>query len=199
MMMSVQRRSFAALLIAGLMAVYASSTHAQVSGVPGDGVPDLYYFAEASEAPNGESRPAGRMLLDTDGSNFVALLLSDRDEHFFTGCILCDGGNINAPPPPGHFYAAGNINDSTQWIRAFPLAGPGPVGVFDLADGPAGLDDTYFTPIFQGPAGNSWSFRFAADDEKFFSNVTVVPEPATGSLLLMLAGPLLVNIFRRRG
>ena len=179
-------------LVAVLVSVSAAASFGQVtagpSGVPGDDIPDVYYFQET-----------GLLQVDTDGQDFVALLVSDTSATFFDNCILCDGGGIDFPPPPGHFYTVGNINDASQWIRTFPLSGDGPQGVYDLAMGTPGLTQSYFTEIFDDTATEDlWSFRFATNDSgQFFSNVTViVPEPATFSLL-GVAGLALLGLRRR--
>ena len=73
---------------------FAAQVTAQVtaalSGIPGDGIPDLYYFAVDGQAPNGESRDGGTLTLDTDGVDFLALLVSDYPQaHFFQRMYHC--------------------------------------------------------------------------------------------------------------
>ena len=83
------------------------------------------------------------------GEDFVGLIVSGPD--FRPGCILCDGDSLPALTPPGFaFFTQGFIAGSTQWVRTFPLSGPGPVGVFDLSIGPTGLTDADF-PVSHDP------------------------------------------------
>ena len=168
----------------------AAQVTAAPSGIPGDGIPDLYYFRDDGlTAPNGQTRDAGTLTLDTDGADFAALLVSDVEAHFFNGCILCDGGSGPCNTPSNcHFFTAGNIHGSSQWIRTHPLSGPGPIGIFDLGLGLAGLDSSYFQEVFDDQlAEDLWSFRFSTDSSgQFFSNVTIVPEPS--AMLLCVAG-----------
>ena len=146
------------------------------SGGPGDGIPDLYYYQGTATAPNGEMRDAGTLSLDTDGCDFVALLVSSPD---LTGdCVVCDGSvleNPNQPFPNNmHTFTHGFINGSTQWIRTLPLVSDGPIGIFDMAVSP-GLEGADFPPLFDG---DQWSVTLAKDDGGvIYTNVTVVGAP----------------------
>ena len=105
------------------------------SGVPGDGVPDVYYN------PSGVRRvptsvgvlevAPGMLLFDTDDWTIDELLVGGPDVST-SGCSLCDGGNL-----PGAMadlsdastwsvsYAAGTM----EWVRQSPLTGNGFRGV----------------------------------------------------------------------
>ena len=198
----IQKLVLAVFVVALACGRNIGSVEAQIiaadSGVPGDGIPDLYYFPTGGiTAPNGVRSPPGTLLLDTDGSDFFVLFVADADAHFFNGCILCEGDLIPAPPPPGHVYTVGNINGYTRWIRTFPLTGPGPRGLVNLARGPTGLSEDYFARILEDPnSGEFWSFRFvSASGAEFYSNVWV-PEPS--SSLLMFAGLFLITKVRKQ-
>lgn len=155
------------------------------SGVPGDGIPDIYYFATATtiETSLGPmTRDAGYVVLDTEKTTeFLGLVVSDVNSYFLDGCILCGNDIIPDPPHPGHVYNVGSFDQGTVWKKAFPLDGSGPTGVFDLAQGPGGLPDTYFDQRYQPPAGGSfWSAWYIPSGNGlvgFYTNVTVVPEP----------------------
>jgi hypothetical protein len=109
----------------------------RISGIPGDGIPDFYYFSEEATILMSSglvSRPAGFMVVDTDGTDIVGVLIGGPDvsENTFPGCALCDGMNL-----PGIDYLA-NVSSwtvgytsagRTEWIRTNPLQGRGFVGV----------------------------------------------------------------------
>ena len=96
------------LLTIVLLAHTASTSLAQIgeqSGKPGDGIPDFYYFAvDGSRLMSSGSvhRPAGTMIVDTDGADLVAWLIGGPDVSR-TDCYLCDGMNM-----PGEDALAGS-------------------------------------------------------------------------------------------
>ena len=62
-------------------AIAVGQTVAQVSRVPGDGIPDIYYYLQT-----------GFMDIDTDGVDMVAFFIGGADVST-VGCSLCDGMN----------------------------------------------------------------------------------------------------------
>ena len=68
-------------------------------GIPGDGIPDVYYWTASGDgaaAPNGEIKTAGTLQLDTDGVDFVVLFVSSPTNLTAPeNCLLCDGGEID--------------------------------------------------------------------------------------------------------
>lgn len=112
--------------------------------VPGDGIPDLYYFpADGLTVATSEgdlSLPAGWLTIDTDGNDMVALLVSGPDAEpqlgAGTGCDkatgLCDGGSLPDPlAPPFNIssWSFGRSAGSNQWIRGNPLNTTGFQGI----------------------------------------------------------------------
>ena len=78
-------------------------------------------------------------------------------------------------------------------MRTAPLVGPGPIGIFDLADD--GVGDATFPPHdFLG--GNSAVFGDAMGLSFDFDVTLVVPEPT--SAVTALLGTLAVLALRRR-
>jgi hypothetical protein len=126
-------------LVLGCIMFAAMAANGQVSGVPGDGIPDLYYFqtdglmAMTSLGPI--SRPGGSMVLDADGYDTVAVLIAGKDVSTdVLGCDLCDGMNLpqDSATSAGTFtvgYGGVAPNGSSQWIRTAPLQGTGFRGV----------------------------------------------------------------------
>ena len=133
------------LVLLVLATPLAAQVTAGLSGLPGDGIPDIYF------APSN-----GLLVLDTDGRDFNSLLVADSAAHFFNGCLLCDGDSLLGPNGD-HIYTVGNIGQSTQWVRVLPFQGPAPDGVFVVARGPTGLGQSYFEEIFDDQAESLWS------------------------------------------
>lgn len=124
-------------VVLGCVALCASIAGAQdvaaVSGVPGDGIPDFYYFVDGSPANTSAglvAMPAGTLTVDSDGADLVAMFVGGADVST-AGCALCDGQNL-----PGADALAGASTwtlgfsaGSSQWIRTNPLQGNGFRGV----------------------------------------------------------------------
>ncbi len=134
------------------------------SGLSGDAIPDLYYFADT-----------GSLQLDTDGWDFVLVMVSTPHPLSTRYCVLCDTDLI-----AGQQYTAGFILESSQWIRVDPLIGSGPAGVFELSTGLAGLSRGDFPRRYDLEDGQvvdddgDWSVIFMTDAaDLFFTNVTI--------------------------
>ena len=114
--------------------------------MPGDGVPDLYYFSQDGLTVDTSfgmvSRPAGVMLLDSDGFDINAVLIGGPDVSTplvslgdgNVGCYLCEGMNLpqtSATSAGTYTVGYGGVvpTGSTQWIRTSPLQGSGFIGV----------------------------------------------------------------------
>jgi hypothetical protein len=197
-----------------LTAICIAPLAAQVSGVPGDGIPDFYYFAtdgtvETSVGPI--TREAGVMTMDTDGIDIVAMFIGGPNATL--SCLLCNGENLPGTDALGNSstWTIGFSAGSNQWVRTNPLSGPGFRGVVGeafidgnvmqlpwpddqppfltfgsgLASFNPGLSENSFSKVFDGGAFNvQWASDSGAGG---FTNVAVVvPEP--GGMLLLLSG-----------
>lgn len=193
------------------LALFTSTAVGQVSGIPGDQVPDFYYFAtdakvETSVGP--VSRPAGTLLMDTDGTDAIAMLIGGPDAT--TNCELCEMPNLPDPNPPffASSWAAGFINGSTQFIRTAPIQGVGFEGVIGEYEDPFGIFPDFgitnygpgltandFDSVFIDDNGEFWEVIYGRDvGPNLFTNVTVIPEPT--SLLGLLAGCMMLSRMR---
>ncbi|MHC4992730.1 MAG: hypothetical protein ACYTGC_17300, partial [Planctomycetota bacterium] len=175
----------------GVIALLVGGTaSAQVSGTPGDGIPDVYYFPADGLTVNTSvgvvGRPGGTLLLDTDGVDVVVILVAGPNG--IPGCDLCDGGFLPDPNNPPFFasnWTMGFAAGSTQWVRTNPFIGPGYVGVVGEDDDPnnlgfpdhgltnygPGLSDADFPGSFDGGR----SVLIASDSGAHVTtNVTVV-------------------------
>ncbi|MEM8681413.1 MAG: PEP-CTERM sorting domain-containing protein [Planctomycetota bacterium] len=121
------------LLLGCLCASFSSAQVGEVSGVPGDGIPDFYYFAEETTVMMSSGpvrREAGHLVVDTDGTDVVAMLVGGPDVTL--SCGLCSGNVL-----PGIDYLANvsnwvvgySPNGRTEWLRTNPLTGRGFIGV----------------------------------------------------------------------
>ncbi len=208
-------------LIGAMVFVLAISCHLEAQ-VPGDGIPDLYYFPSDGTANTSLgviSRPAGTLTVDTDGTDMIAVLISGPDvsqppaQPGGVGCDLCDNGFLpclNCPPFFTATWAVGFAARATQWIRTAPLSGLGYQGVigddpnpngffpeFGLANYGPGLGGSAFPPIFDDGTGQLFSAIMASDNGDVFYLNFVVPEPASG-VTAMFALCILVARRRRR-
>lgn len=151
--MSCQLRKLALVCSAVLLA--AGSAFAQESGMPGDGIPDFYYFSmdglTAATSMGDVSRPAGTLLLDTDGfdGGVVAMLVGGPNVSVAPGCDLCNNQQLPTSSLSGDTYTVGFAAGSTQWVRTSPLSGRGFLGVI----GTGYTDNT-------GAVQNSWPADF---------------------------------------
>lgn len=141
-------------LVMGLVCAAASFANAQMSGVPGDNIPDFYYFQDELAGPVMTSfglvdRPAGTLLLDADGYDVVAALVGGPNVSV-TGCDLCNNQQLPTSSLSGDTFTVGFAAQSTQWVRTSPLSGRGFVGVI----GTGYVDNT-------GATQNSWPADFA--------------------------------------
>ncbi len=128
-------------IVCGIVVVFfvPCAAIAQVSGVPGDGIPDFYYFpSDGLTVPTSfgpVSRPVGTMLMDTDGFDVNAVLIAGLDVTTRSlGCDLCEGMNLpqTSATSAGTYtvgYGGAAPNGSSQWIRTSPLQGSGFIGV----------------------------------------------------------------------
>ncbi len=180
--------------------------NAQMSGVAGDGIPDVYYFAKTGRVESSAGpivRPGGVLTLDTDGvaNDIVAILVGGPN--VLADCDLCAGVNLPTQSPAHSQWTVGFSGGSSQWIRTSPLSGDGFKGVigtacYDAADqlqswpadgggldfpeagladyGP-GLAAGSFDEVFSDGVDN-WSVLLATDaGGQIFTNVTVIDEP----------------------
>lgn len=188
------KQPLAAALAGVIILVFPSVATGQ--GVPGDGIPDVYYWVDdGAVAPNGfVSRTRGVLLLDTDGTDLSGVLVSSPTDFSAPGvCILCEGGSYPSTTWPFQvFFTVGYINGWTQWLRSFPLSGPGPIGIFHLADDEMG--NAVFPPR---PEFNGFSAAFENDAAiTWYFDVTLVrvSEPGTSGLLALAMMLLLRRI-----
>lgn len=176
--------------------------------IPGDGLPDVYYFAEdglsATTSLGPISRPGGTVIVDTDGTDMVAVIIGGQDA--ITGAVD-DGsyliGDSNRLPDPdagaplfASDWTAGVNPNGNQFIRTNPLDTDGFVGVVgEHLDDPfnlfpnVGLIDfglgAQFDSTIDDGTGTMWEVTTATSGgASFFTNVTpVVPEPSSLALL----------------
>jgi hypothetical protein len=150
----------------------ACAAHAQV---PGDGVPDLYYFSQdglmADTSFGMITRPAGVMVLDSDGFDVNAVLIAGADVTTplvtlgdgNVGCYLCEGMNLpqtSATSAGTYTVGYGGVvpMGSSQWIRTSPLQGSGFIGVVGtgfVGDGGAQPWPAEFLAFLDYPEDNS--------------------------------------------
>jgi len=130
--MKKQFRSIGLVMVCIVCASVAAN--AQVSGVPGDGIPDFYYFQDDTSPSVQTSfglidRPGGTMVVDTDGYDAAAMLIGGKNVSTLAlGCDLCDGMNLpqSSATSAGTYtvgYGGVEPNGSSQWIRTAPLQG----------------------------------------------------------------------------
>ncbi len=177
---------FAAMLAA--VALFVGISVGQV-GISGDGIPDVYYFANSGSVLTSMgtiSRPAGTLVLDTDGIDMVALLVGGPNVSL-AGCLLCDDEDLPGIDIVANVgtYTVGFANGATQWVRTAPLQALGFRGVVGtgyidgggatqswpavdfpqdgLADYGGGLMDSDFVKVFDDGAGTFRSVRWATD------------------------------------
>lgn len=198
------------------------SGHSQESGVPGDGILDAYYFPSDGHILTSQgmiTRPAGTLTVDTDGSDMIAILIGGQDVSAEPLCDLCNNGAIfdpNAIGFPLSSWVVGYVNESSQWIRISPLDAQGFDGVlgetfvpnpdpnnsypaFGLADYGAGLGEDDFPKVFADGDGRNWNVVYAGNNNgTWYTNVTVVPEPAA-LLQLMFCLAIASRRWRRPG
>ncbi len=132
------------LAVASLL-LSACVANAQVSGTPGDGIPDFYYFSQDglfADTTFGQiTRPAGTLTVDSDGFDINAMLVGGANVSLPPACDLCEGPPAGPGPnnlPESSATQAGTYTvgyggvvptGSSQWIRTSPLQGRGFVGV----------------------------------------------------------------------
>ena len=189
-------RAFVAAVACFALPAYAQT--AALSGVPDDGIPDVYYFAVDGETLTTRgliSRSAGTLVLDTDGMDFVWISVGGADVSQSPDCDLCDDGvlpNLNLPPFFISEYSVTGSSLDTVWEMTNPVT-PGFVGVVaEFDDDECGFgdprcpefglanygDSAEFNRIHDDGNGNFWHVRFESFNQgDVFTDVTVVPEP----------------------
>jgi hypothetical protein len=183
-------------LLAGLL-LWDVAAAQVTSGVPGDGVPDFYYFpsdgltAQTSLGPI--TRRAGVMTVDTDGVGFAATLVGGP----LPTCLLCDGEQLPSPDGSASTWSTGFVASGLQFIRTSPLSGPGFQGVvgtgFLDSDGVAQPWPADVLPFANYPEEGIVEFAPGMSMDEFglvswgggmggggTTFVTVVPEPNFG-------------------
>lgn len=200
-------------MVLGCVVLLTGFAQAQESGVPGDNIPDVYYFCGGPECGSSVvtsagvvSRPVGTLLVDTDGTDMVALLVGGPDAIASSpddGNWLV-GGTASLPDPDAtpiaiSSWSPGFIDGKAQWIRTNPLNTAGFNGVVGEYDGgdpflafyPAvgvanyGPDAT-FDEVFDDGTGAMWEVTYATNESgTIWTNVTpvIIPEPTSWSLL----------------
>ncbi len=103
--------------VLGCIVMFAGVTQAQVSGVPGDGIPDVYYWA-VDNAPVTTSagvitRPLGTVLVDTDSVDMVALLIGSPSDSLTTELA---GATASLPDPNNPPF------NNSSWTTGFDCA-----------------------------------------------------------------------------
>lgn len=201
--------------VLGCIVCLAGIAQGQVSGVPGDGVPDLYYFTAdgltAITSVGPITRPLGTVLMDTDGTDMVAVLIGGPDGVHELGAGPSNSSlpDPNAPPFFASSWTNGFIADKEQFIRTNPLTGDGFRGVIgeytdqfgifpDLGLANYGAGAQFIKNVDDG-TGTMWEVQYATNASGvFFTNVTpvVIPEPGAMSLLSLAAFGLLALIRR---
>jgi hypothetical protein len=219
-------KSTSRVVVAAVFAM-AMMSGVATAQVPGDGIPDVYYFPTDGEVMTSQgmiSRPAGDLTLDTDGADIVAFFVGGADVST-SGCNLCDGNNL-----PGTDALAGTSAwtvgfsaGSVQYIRTNPLSGTGFRGVVGTgfvdgtdtvqdwpADQPPFLDfsdigvglanygpGATFDKVFDGGAADV-QWANDAGGGGFVNVTTVTTIPEPASFsLLGLAGLALLGLRRR--
>jgi hypothetical protein len=175
----------------------ASVAWSQISGFPGDGIPDIYYsqFGGTVQTSIGPiSLPAGWLTVDTDGSDMVTILIGGAldvatvgpTDGVTPGCDLCNNGSLPDPNnPPFNFssWTTGFINGSNQWVRTAPLTTTGYQGVIGQDPDPfdifpdTGLafygSNPQFDAVFDDGSGQLWEVVFATfDSGTIYTNVS---------------------------
>jgi hypothetical protein len=196
-------------MVLGCVFLLAGFAQAQVSGVPGDNIPDFYYFylpgdTTAMTSIGPVTRPQGTMIVDTDGTDVVTMLIGGADVtgNPDDGRYLI-GNTARLPDPNGSAplfnsdWTVGFISGSSQWVRTNPLDTDGFVGVIaEALDDPfsifpdVGLADygpgAIFTKNFDDGTGTMFEVTYATNTSgTIWTNVTpvVIPEPTSLSLL----------------
>ena len=106
-----------------------------MSGVPGDGIPDIYFNWLDSGNLSFQSSlgridlSSGTLVLDTDGADIVAFFIGG--ENLIPNCEFCDGMNLpGADALAGaSTWTSGYLGGTSQWIRTNPLVNRGFIGV----------------------------------------------------------------------
>ena len=192
-------------IVLGCVAMMTGLAQAQVSGVPGDNVPDIYYFADAGATAMTSlgpvERPQGTLLVDTDGTDMVTILVGGPDasltspddgKYMFGNTARLPDPNAQAPLFSSD-WTYGFINGASQWVRTNPLDTGGFVGVvgeYDDAFGifpDLGVANYGAGATFSNVTGSDWEVTYATNSSgTFLTNVTtigVIPEPTSLSLL----------------
>lgn len=196
------------------------------SGVPGDGIPDFYYFADDATIMTsaGElSFSAGEFTVDTDGTNMIGVLVTGPNAITTTpddGTYLIEGGRLpQIGEQFGSQWTIGFVAASFQGIRVAPLTGDGFVGVigdpaqFQGDADPFGIypdnayayyGDTILSEAdfprdnFEDDNGELWGVLYSQDTQgRVYSNVTVVRVPEPATAGLLGLAALGMMFVRR--
>lgn len=163
-----------------LITGFALSAEMAFAQVPGDGIPDIYFWTAGAggvsipTSAGNQFRVAGTLLLDTDGLNFIAVIISNNQELATPPeCSMCPGDTWEGFP-----VLASESGDQSQWALLV-LLDVGPSGLHDLAvsQDPANLQ---FLPE---PAFNNLpaEYRTLGSIDIFHLDVTMVTGgPACG-------------------
>lgn len=204
---------FLALICVALLA------NASFAQQPGDGIPDIYCFGFAGTIPTSAgdvTRPAGTVLVDTDGQDMVALLIEgpnifdttpDDGNWLFGSTARLPDPNAS-PPLFSSDWTTGYIAGKSQWVRTNPLDTDGFVGVIGEYGDPFEIFPDLGVGRFISGSGGAFDVIFATSESGTFASnpepgqmqmsplYGCIPEPATTSLLGLAILGMLVG--RRR-
>ena len=184
------------LICVGIIAGFASAQ------VPGDFVPDVYYF-NGNGVPCNTSlgllnRPAGTVIVDADGTDMVAVIIGGADVisgqvddgSYLVGATAFLPGPMAPAPLMASSWSAGANPNGNQWIRTNPLDTEGFTGVIgETPDDPfsifpnVGLADFGlgfpFEATLDDGSGGMWEVTTSTNGgDSFFTNVSgCIPDP----------------------
>ena len=160
-------------------------TTAAVSGSPGDGIPDVYYFARDGSVETSQgliTRSAGVMTIDTDGTDMVAVGVGGPDAlkttpdngAYMIGSTAALPDPHAGPPLFASLWSTNFADGATHWRRTSPTNTDGFRGVICEPTPPSNCIGFALWPL--SGLGNYGPDKTASDFSPLFE------DPVSGAL-----------------